>query len=99
MTPLVDKTPAQHVAALLQGGASLADRETPEMRIVLRAPASTVAFVDAFAERGERSRNFMLCNLLVVAIQAVLDELPEAERDSLQVAWLNKQADLVERAE
>jgi hypothetical protein len=89
---LIPKTPAQHVAALVKAGPGLQQGEDDSLikRFMVRLPINTVAFVEAIAEHGGRSRNFMIGQLLIVGCQAVIDELPEAERDQVQLAWLRK---------
>jgi hypothetical protein len=97
MTPLIEKTPAQHVAAQLQAGPRERD-DSPYVRANIRIPASTLALLEAFAEHADRSRNYMIDQLVIVGGQAVLDALPEAERDAVQLLWLQKQGQLTQQA-
>jgi hypothetical protein len=90
MSELIDKTPAEHVASLVKAGPGLEVDDSPIRRFVVRLPINTVAYLDALAEHGGRSRNFMIGQLLIVGVQAVVDALPDAERDQVQMAWLVK---------
>jgi len=98
MTPLIDKTPAEHLAALLQGASPRSDDEPLSFRLNLRLPPTTAAMVAAFAEHARRSRNFMADQLLIVGAQATLDAMPEAERDQVQGLWLIKQSQFIDQA-
>lgn len=88
---LIPKTPAQHVAALVKAGPGLPNEDdSPIKRFMVRLPVNAVAYVEALAEHGGRSRNFMIGQLLVVGVHAVIDELPEDERARVVLAWLRK---------
>ncbi len=95
MEPLIGKTPAQYVAAQLQGGEGPEDH-SPRRRIILVIPASSLALVEAMAEKARRSRNFMLNNVIAVGVQAVIDALPDSERDEVQLDWLERCGQLEE---
>jgi hypothetical protein len=96
---LIPKTPAQHVAALIKAGPGLEQDDSPIKRFIVRLPINTVAYIDALGEHGGRSRNFMIGQLLVVGVQSVVDELPENERDQVQLAWLRKMSEMAEEVE
>ena len=98
MTPLVGLSPAEHVAAQLQSRTDPSD-DSPDIRTHVRIAVSSMAIVVAMAERADRSRNYIINQLLVVGAQAVLDAMPEAERDAVILSSLAKQSDLVEGAE
>ena len=99
MTPLIEKTPAEHLAALLQGAAPSTDDGLPRFRVNLRLPPTTAAMVAAFAEHARRSRNFMADQLLIVGAQATLDAMPEDERSQVQGLWLVKQSQFMDQIE
>lgn len=99
MQELIGKTPAEHLAAQLQGSSRLSDDDGPIYRLNLRLPASTFALVSAFAEFSDRTKNYIGDQLLIVGAQATLDAMPEAQRDAVQLLWLQKQSDLVREVE
>lgn len=89
MPELISKTPSQHVAALIKGGSPVFPTESDNIRRVLvRIPAEHLALVDAMAEHGERSRNFILNQLLMVGAHSVLDELPPEDYEALMMRSL-----------
>jgi hypothetical protein len=90
-----EKTPAQRVALQLQGGDGPED-PWPKRRIILVISASSLAMVEAMADKARRSRNFMLNNLMAVGVQSVIDALPESERDEVQLDWLERCGQLEE---
>ncbi len=92
------KTPAQHVASLVQAGPGLEHTDvSPVKRFMVRVPMNTIAYIESLAEASGRSRNFLIGQLLVVGIQAVVDELPENERDHVQGGWLMKMSEQLEQ--
>lgn len=95
MQELIGKTPAEHLAAQLQGSARSPDEDGPIFRLNLRLPASTFALVGAFAEYSDRTKNYIGDQLMVVGAQAVLEAMPEAQRDAVQLRWLQLQSELL----
>jgi predicted transcriptional regulator len=99
MTKIAEKTPADYVASLVKAGPGIEIDDSPVRRFVVRLPSNTVAYVDALAEHGGRSRNFMISQLLIVGVQAVIDALPDGERESVQGSWLLKMSEYAEGGE
>jgi len=99
MQELISKTPAEHLAAQLQGSTRVSDEDGPIFRLNLRLPASTAALVAAFSEYSDRTKNYIGDQLLIVGAQATLDAMPEAQRDAVQLLWLQKQSELVGEVE
>lgn len=100
MQELVSVTPAQHMANLIVASGKGSDESSePLIRTSVRYPVSLLAYVDAMAAACERSRTFVLNNLVVIGVQATLEALPEAQRDAVTVDALSRQAALTEEAE
>lgn len=97
MEELIGITPAEHLAHLILGPKSDEGKvDEPFVKVSLRLPVSTIAYLDSFAFSAERSRNFIAQNCIVVGIHAVMEALPETERNACAVDVLTRQAALVE---